>query len=94
LGYGYLFKWELFPDIHLGVLLGIYSNELKSYVQDFPGGTVDKNLPANAGDTGTISCLERFHTQGFKVVKLFCTTMVNRCYYAFVKPIGCIIVLH
>ena len=66
MGYGYLFKLELSPDIHLGVLLGIYSNELKSYVQDFPGGTVDKNLPANAGDTGLISCLERFHTEGFK----------------------------
>ena len=29
--------------------------------QDFPGGTVDKNLPANAGDTGCIPGLERFY---------------------------------
>ena len=28
---------------------------------DFPGGTVDKNPPANAGDTGSIPGLERFH---------------------------------
>ena len=25
-----------------------------STVQDFPGGTIDKNLPVNAGYTGTI----------------------------------------
>ena len=29
--------------------------------QDFPGGTVDKNPSANAGDTGSISGLKRFH---------------------------------
>ena len=28
---------------------------------DFPGGTVDMNLPANAGATGSIPGLERFH---------------------------------
>ena len=28
---------------------------------DFPGGTVDKNPPANAGDTGSISGPGRFH---------------------------------
>ena len=28
---------------------------------DFPGGTVDKNPPANAGDTGSIPGRERFH---------------------------------
>ena len=28
---------------------------------DFPGGAVDRNLPANAGDTGLIPSLERFH---------------------------------
>ena len=27
---------------------------LKKYFQDFPGGLVVKNLPANAGDTGFI----------------------------------------
>ena len=31
--------------------------------EDFPGGTVDKNLPANARDTGSISGLERSHKQ-------------------------------
>ena len=25
---------------------------------DFPGGTVDKNLPANAGDTGLIALVQ------------------------------------
>ena len=29
--------------------------------QDFPGGTVDKNPPANAGDAGSIPGLERFY---------------------------------
>ena len=28
---------------------------------DFPGGTVVKNPPANAGDTGSIPGLGRFH---------------------------------
>jgi len=28
---------------------------------DFPGGTVDRNPPANAGDTGLIPCPRRFH---------------------------------
>ena len=28
---------------------------------DFPGGTVDKNLPAYAGDTGLIPGLGRSH---------------------------------
>ena len=28
---------------------------------DFPGGTVVKNLPANAGDTGSIPGPGRFH---------------------------------
>ena len=30
-------------------------------VQDFPGGLVVKNLPANAGDTGSIPVPGRFH---------------------------------
>jgi len=33
----------------------------QSTQQDFPGGTVDSNLPANAGDMGSILGLERFH---------------------------------
>ena len=28
---------------------------------DFPGGTVEKNLPANAGNTGSIPGLGRSH---------------------------------
>ena len=28
---------------------------------DFPGHTVDRNLPANAGDTGSIPSLGKFH---------------------------------
>ena len=29
--------------------------------QDFPGGPVVKNMPANAGDTGSIPGLRGFH---------------------------------
>ena len=32
--------------------------------QDFPGGTVVKNPPANAGDTGSIPGLGRSHMLG------------------------------
>ena len=28
---------------------------------DFPGGTVDKNMPTNAGEMGLIPGLGRFH---------------------------------
>ena len=34
---------------------------LKYKFLDFPGGTVDKNLPANAGDMGLAPGLRRFH---------------------------------
>ena len=34
---------------------------LKNERGDFPGGTVVKNLPANAGDMGSIPGLGRFH---------------------------------
>ena len=33
----------------------------KVYIEDFPGGTVDKNPSANAGDTGSIPGPGRFH---------------------------------
>ena len=33
----------------------------KKIVMDVPGGTVNKHLPANAGDMGLIPGLERFH---------------------------------
>ena len=38
----------------------IYNVTLKK-VGDFPGGTVDRNPPANAGDTSSIPGPERFH---------------------------------
>ena len=31
---------------------------------DFSGGTVDKSLPANVGDLGSIPGLGRFHMRG------------------------------
>ena len=34
---------------------------LKELTWDFPGGTVDKNPPADAGDTGSIPGPGRFH---------------------------------
>ena len=38
-----------------------YMAVLKKYLQDFSGGTVDKNPLANAGDMGLIPGLGRFH---------------------------------
>ena len=37
---------------------------MKVWQWDFPGGSVDANLPANAGDTGSIPGLGRFHLLG------------------------------
>ena len=37
------------------------SGSYKADILDFPGGRVDKNPPANAGDTGWIAGLGRFH---------------------------------
>ena len=34
---------------------------LREHVQGFPGGAVVKNLPANAGDTGSSPCPGRSH---------------------------------
>ena len=34
---------------------------VKGVLEDFPGGTVVKNPPANAGDTGSIPGPGRFH---------------------------------
>ena len=34
---------------------------LKSLVRDLPGGTVDKNPPVSAGDTGSIPGLGKFY---------------------------------
>ena len=35
--------------------------EKRTVFSDFPGGPVVKNLPASAGDMGSIPGLERFH---------------------------------
>ena len=45
-------------------LLGTYPEKTiiqKESCRDFPGGTVVKNLPANAGDTGSSPGLGRSH---------------------------------
>ena len=42
-------------------LKSVEKESKKKNVRDFPGGAVDKNLPANAGDTGSISGLGRSH---------------------------------
>ena len=36
---------------------------LEESIQDFPGSTMDKNLPANAGDTSSVPGQGRFHMQ-------------------------------
>ena len=36
--------------------------QFKNTLQGFPGGSVVKNPPANAGDIGSIPSLGRFHT--------------------------------
>ena len=38
---------------------------------DFSGGTVDKSLPANAGDLGSIPGLGRFHMHGADTPTLY-----------------------
>ena len=38
-----------------------HTKKKKKNVQDFPIGTVDKNLPASAGDTSSIPGLGRSH---------------------------------
>ena len=38
-----------------------WQNELKNHDQDFPGGLVVKNLPADAGDIDSIPGTGRYH---------------------------------
>ena len=49
--------WQ--PILHISKNQSIRGNAMKTYVKillkDFLGVTVDKNLPASAGDTGSIS---------------------------------------
>ena len=39
----------------------LYKASIKEFKQDFPGGAVVKNLPVNAGITGSIPGLGRSH---------------------------------
>ena len=64
-------KIEIFSDIQKLRAFTTYSLSLKYYhgiclcniskSRDFPGGTVVKNLPANAGDMGVSPGLGRYH---------------------------------
>ena len=47
---------------------------------DFPGGTVDKNLPANAGDSGSIPGLGRFHMP--QATKAHAPQILSLCFRA------------
>ena len=38
-----------------------FHKKKKTLPGDFPGGAVDKNPPANAGDMGSVPGLEGFH---------------------------------
>ena len=51
---------EVHTYTHLLVIRAVLRNPSKCYV-GLPGGPVVKNLPANAGDTGSIPGLGRFH---------------------------------
>ena len=45
-------------------MLVIYQYNILVYVRDFPGGSVVKNQPANAGNTGSIPGLGRSPGEG------------------------------
>ena len=49
-----------YPGYHSWREIGANGLHQKSY-EDFPGGTVVKNSPSNAGDTDLIPGPERFH---------------------------------
>ena len=49
------------PLSHLGSPWHSNRSSLKQYILRLPGGTVDGNPPANAGDMGLIIGPERFH---------------------------------
>ena len=58
----YILIWKVFQDKNLSVkskikaeYIACYNLCLKNGELGFPGGIVDKNLPANAGDTGSIT---------------------------------------
>ena len=43
------------------ICFGLTNSTLKCHLGGFLGGSVDKNLPANAGNMGSIPDPERFH---------------------------------
>ena len=50
-----------FLNSKLNALERLAKNELRKEFRDFSDGLVVKNLPANAGDMGSIPGLGRFH---------------------------------
>jgi len=48
-------------NIYRATLTSTYCFSKNHKPRDFPGGTVDKNPPANAGNMGLIPGLERFY---------------------------------
>ena len=62
--YNFFFAFSAFTSIHLVIAAKAYGSSGKPITQigsirnlqytGFPGGSVVKNLPANAGDTGSI----------------------------------------
>ena len=48
-------------ELKWSILCYVYSTTLKKNSSDFPGGTVVKNPPVNAGDTGSSPGLGRSH---------------------------------
>ena len=63
------FKYQVFVKVHwecsvwarLFVDQNSSPTSLRHWLLDFPTGTMDKNLSADAGNTGLIPGLERFH---------------------------------
>ena len=54
-------KWHGFSRIKQ-FLMKMHPNETQKTIPRLPCGTVDKNPPGNAGDTGSIPGLGRIHT--------------------------------
>ena len=50
----YFLYWVELPVLYSRSLLVIYYIYIIGYIRGFPGGSVVKNLPANAGDVGWI----------------------------------------
>ena len=50
--------------VYIYVCIYIYISDLMICTQNFPHGPVVKNLPANAGDTGSVPDSGRFYLPG------------------------------